>query len=123
MILEFAPAGSCFSLLQRQPQGRFPERQAAFFLRQVARAVSYCHERHVIHRDIKPENILLSGEAPNFTVKLADFGWVRSLYSCCRALRWQAGRNELQKLAGGARAAGEGGGVHTSSAQADCLGC
>ncbi len=39
---------------------------------QLARALSYCHSKHVIHRDIKPENLLigLTGE-----LKIADFGW------------------------------------------------
>jgi aurora kinase len=39
---------------------------------QLARALSYCHAKHVIHRDIKPENLLvgLTGE-----LKIADFGW------------------------------------------------
>ena len=39
---------------------------------QLARALSYCHSKHVIHRDIKPENLLLGlgGE-----IKIADFGW------------------------------------------------
>jgi len=78
MILEFAAAGNCYSLLQKQPAQKFSCKQAAFYMRQVVDAVAYCHERHVIHRDIKPENILLAGEGPSFTVKLADFGWVRS---------------------------------------------
>jgi hypothetical protein len=26
---------------------------------QLARALHYCHSKHVIHRDIKPENLLL----------------------------------------------------------------
>ena len=38
----------------------------------MARALLYCHSKHVIHRDIKPENLLLgmAGE-----LKIADFGW------------------------------------------------
>jgi serine/threonine protein kinase len=75
IILEYAPAGNCYSLQQKQSHKRFNENQAIFFMRQVAEAVAYCHQRHVIHRDIKPENILLSGEGPSYNVKLADFGW------------------------------------------------
>jgi aurora kinase len=42
------------------------------YMVQLARALFYCHSKHVIHRDIKPENLLigLSGE-----LKIADFGW------------------------------------------------
>ncbi|PZC77376.1 hypothetical protein B5X24_HaOG203424 [Helicoverpa armigera] len=39
---------------------------------QVADAVEYCHQHHVIHRDIKPENILVAFSGD---LKLADFGW------------------------------------------------
>jgi aurora kinase len=38
----------------------------------LARALVYCHSKHVIHRDIKPENLLLG---MNDELKIADFGW------------------------------------------------
>lgn len=46
--------------------------RAAKYTYQVADAIQYCHNNHVIHRDIKPENLLLT---VNDDVKLADFGW------------------------------------------------
>ncbi|KAK8930879.1 Serine/threonine-protein kinase Aurora-1 [Platanthera zijinensis] len=33
------------------------------YVASLARALVYCHEKHVIHRDIKPENLLLDVEA------------------------------------------------------------
>lgn len=39
---------------------------------QVADALEYCHQNHVMHRDIKPENILVAFDG---NLKLADFGW------------------------------------------------
>lgn len=38
----------------------------------LARALSYCHTKHVIHRDIKPENLLVGLDEK---LKIADFGW------------------------------------------------
>lgn len=42
------------------------------YIASLAKALLYCHSKHVIHRDIKPENLLLGlhGE-----LKIADFGW------------------------------------------------
>lgn len=39
----------------------------------VLEALDYAHGK-TIHRDIKPENIMISGEYPNFSVKVLDFG-------------------------------------------------
>ncbi|CAH2054455.1 unnamed protein product, partial [Iphiclides podalirius] len=72
LVVEFAAGGELYKHLTNSPKGRFPEARAAKYIYQVADAVEYCHQRHVIHRDIKPENILV---AFNGDLKLADFGW------------------------------------------------
>jgi len=38
---------------------RFDEPSAARYICEMAIALNYCHQKHVIHRDIKPENLLL----------------------------------------------------------------
>ncbi|MES1920926.1 hypothetical protein MHBO_002533 [Bonamia ostreae] len=70
LILEYAAQGELFKLLRKL--GRFEEKQASCYIRDIAKALHYCHKRNVLHRDIKPENLLLSltGE-----VQIGDFGW------------------------------------------------
>ncbi|HEU5219235.1 MAG TPA: protein kinase, partial [Gemmatimonadales bacterium] len=55
-------------------EGRLEVEQVRHFLREVAGALAYAHERGVIHRDIKPENILLIDRR----AVLSDFGIARA---------------------------------------------
>ena len=72
LVLEYAPGGSLYSRLKRQPKGRFDERTVAQYVAQIAEALRYMHSKNIIHRDIKPENILLG---LHHEIKLADFGY------------------------------------------------
>lgn len=69
LIMEYAQGGpirSCY------PPGQpLPLDQLLDYLRQVASAIQYAHDRGVIHRDIKPENLLLDDQG---RLKLSDFG-------------------------------------------------
>lgn len=47
--------------------------------KQMASALSYCHEKNIIHRDLKPENIVI--EEHSSRPVLVDFGLVRSTES------------------------------------------
>ncbi|KAI6203101.1 hypothetical protein M3Y94_00517500 [Aphelenchoides besseyi] len=69
LILEYAPNGSLYSLLQKKQF--FKPALAANLLDQLVSALMFIHNYGVIHRDVKPENMLLSGQ----TLKIADFGW------------------------------------------------
>mmetsp|Transcript_2437 Transcript_2437/g.4088 ORF Transcript_2437/g.4088 Transcript_2437/m.4088 type:complete len:323 (+) Transcript_2437:166-1134(+) len=70
LILEYAARGELYKLLQKLHH--FTEQQTATYIVQLARALHYCHGKHVIHRDVKPENLLLG---MNGELKIADFGW------------------------------------------------
>ncbi len=72
LILEYAPRGEMYKILQKMPGGRFDEEKTAKFVKQLAGALDYCHQHDVIHRDIKPENLLLDMKGD---LKIADFGW------------------------------------------------
>ncbi|XP_058104694.1 serine/threonine-protein kinase Aurora-3 [Magnolia sinica] len=70
LILEYAARGELFKELRKSEY--LSERRAATYIASLAKALAYCHEKHVIHRDIKPENLLLDLEG---RLKIADFGW------------------------------------------------
>jgi predicted ATPase/DNA-binding CsgD family transcriptional regulator len=69
LVMDFAPNGN---LRQHHPPGsRLPLQTVLTYVRQVADALQYAHDRRLIHRDIKPENMLLGR---NGEVLLSDFG-------------------------------------------------
>lgn len=56
---------------------KFSEKRVARYIKQIASALVYIHQRKIFHRDIKPENILVCKDDQ---LKISDFGWsVRSL--------------------------------------------
>jgi serine/threonine protein kinase len=68
IVTAYAPNGS---LRQRHPRGaKVPLATVVSYVGQVADALQYAHDRHVIHRDVKPENMLLGR---NDEILLSDF--------------------------------------------------
>ena len=70
LILEYAARGELYKELKKAR--RFSEQRSATYVASLARALLYCHKKHVIHRDIKPENLLIGIKGE---LKIADFGW------------------------------------------------
>ncbi|MFQ5732526.1 MAG: protein kinase [Planctomycetaceae bacterium] len=59
------------SLQDRVAKGPLPERDAGQFVKLVARAVQFAHDKGIVHRDLKPSNVLIeTGGQP----KVMDFG-------------------------------------------------
>jgi len=70
LILEYSPGGELYKRLTQK--GHFSERTSAKYISDLATALDFCHNKHVIHRDIKPENLLVGAHGE---IKIADFGW------------------------------------------------
>ncbi len=69
LIMDYAPYGT---LRDRHPKGTIvPLGTVVDYIKQIAQALQYAHDRNLIHRDLKPENLLV-GE--NGEILLSDFG-------------------------------------------------
>eukprot|EP00659_Diplonema_papillatum_P002018 gene2018-3088_t len=74
-VMEYCPGGTletCIAARRKSGQRPFEERQVLRWIAQLASALQYCHENHVLHRDIKAANCFLSSD--NEEVLLGDFG-------------------------------------------------
>ena len=69
LVYELVEGGTVADRLEKH--GCLPEDIAVRIITQIAQALQYAHDHHVIHRDVKPDNIMLS---PNGKAKLTDFG-------------------------------------------------
>jgi eukaryotic-like serine/threonine-protein kinase len=86
LVMEYAPNGT---VRQCHAKGTvLPPASIVTYVRQVAAALQYAHDRKLIHRDVKPENMLLSYKN---AVLLSDFGL---------AVIVQSSRDRLQTVAG-----------------------
>jgi eukaryotic-like serine/threonine-protein kinase len=69
LVMRYAPHGS---LRQRHPHGtQLPITTVVSYVKQIAEALQYVHDRGLIHRDVKPHNMLLGAD---YEVMLSDFG-------------------------------------------------
>lgn len=56
VIMEYVAGPSLRELLDHSPEGLGPEK-AAWFIREIAKAVSLLHDNGIVHRDLKPHNV------------------------------------------------------------------
>jgi len=88
LAMDYAPGGIIQQAFQRDvPQSLF---RVLPVVLQVASALQYAHNHHVIHCDVKPENILLG---PCGEIWLADFG-IATTATCIPETRY--GRQEIR---------------------------
>jgi len=56
VIMEYVSGPSLRELLDDSPEGLGPEK-SAWFIREIAKAVSLLHDNGIVHRDLKPHNV------------------------------------------------------------------
>jgi len=74
VIMEYVSGPSLRDLLTESPNG-LGVQKAAFFLREIAKSLSYLHECGVVHRDLKPSNIFYE----DGYVKVGDYGLAKAI--------------------------------------------
>eukprot|EP00808_Paulinella_micropora_P030886 g70897.t1 len=69
MVLDYFTGGELFFHLKQK--GCFDEKQARFYISEIALAIHCLHQKDIVYRDLKPENVLLDMDGH---VRLTDFG-------------------------------------------------
>ncbi len=76
LVLAYAPNGS---LRQQYSKGtHLPLSLIIRYTKQIADALQFAHDRHLIHRDVKPDNLLVGNQGQ---ILLSDFGIVAVAHS------------------------------------------
>lgn len=72
----FCEGGDLYHRLKQQKGELLPERQVVGRFVQIAMALQYLHEKHILHRDLKMQNIFLT---KTNIIKEGNLGIVRVL--------------------------------------------
>lgn len=77
LVTEFVEGADASKLAENQG-GKLSYEDGISIISQALDALSFAHDQGYIHRDFKDQNILVSGQSPNLTAKLTDFGLAKS---------------------------------------------
>jgi serine/threonine protein kinase len=69
LVMDYAPNGTLRTRHARSSRVALP--QVVTYVKEVASALQYAHDRKLVHRDVKPENMLVGR---NNEILLSDFG-------------------------------------------------
>ncbi|XP_026791253.3 serine/threonine-protein kinase Nek4 isoform X1 [Pangasianodon hypophthalmus] len=76
IVMGFCEGGDLYHRLKQQKGELLPERQVVEWFVQIAMALQYLHEKHILHRDLKTQNIFLT---KTNIIKVGDLGIARVL--------------------------------------------
>uniref|UniRef100_A0AAR2JQ00 Serine/threonine-protein kinase Nek4 n=1 Tax=Pygocentrus nattereri TaxID=42514 RepID=A0AAR2JQ00_PYGNA len=76
IVMGFCEGGDLYHRLKLQKGELLPERQVVEWFVQIAMALQYLHEKHILHRDLKTQNIFLTRTN---IIKVGDLGIARVL--------------------------------------------
>eukprot|EP00607_Mallomonas_marina_P007103 CAMPEP_0182437614 /NCGR_PEP_ID=MMETSP1167-20130531/85165_1 /TAXON_ID=2988 /ORGANISM="Mallomonas Sp, Strain CCMP3275" /LENGTH=350 /DNA_ID=CAMNT_0024630593 /DNA_START=355 /DNA_END=1408 /DNA_ORIENTATION=- len=88
VILEILKGGELFEKIVKKTF--YSESDARDLVQLLLNAIKYFHEKGIVHRDLKPENLLLTSDADDADIKIADFGFAA----------YDHGRNQLTDQCG-----------------------
>jgi hypothetical protein len=74
VIMEYVSGPSLAEILAESSGGLGPQK-AAFFLREIAKALTFLHEAGIVHRDLKPANVFYE----DGYVKIGDYGLSKAI--------------------------------------------
>ncbi|NXP20356.1 NEK4 kinase, partial [Scytalopus superciliaris] len=76
IVMGFCEGGDLYHKLKEQKGRLLPEAQVVEWFVQIAMALQYLHEKHILHRDLKTQNIFLTRTN---IIKVGDLGIARVL--------------------------------------------
>ena len=75
LVMEYAPGVTLDRWRKQFPNGIVPLEMAANIAWQVAQALDFAHENHILHRDVKPANVMIETTSKGEVIaRLLDFG-------------------------------------------------
>ncbi|RLN66317.1 hypothetical protein BBJ29_002593 [Phytophthora kernoviae] len=77
LVTEFVSGGELFDRIVEKTF--YTEKEARDLVKILIDAIKYCHDQNVVHRDLKPENLLLMSADDDASIKLADFGFAKTV--------------------------------------------
>ena len=82
LVMEYAPGVTLDRWRKQFPDGIVPLDKAANIAWQVAQALDFAHENHILHRDVKPANVMIeTTTGGEITARLLDFGLAAEIRS------------------------------------------